>query len=233
MTLLEKVESAQAVFFDLFHTLFGFDRNQVGVLHTSTLLGIPKDKWNEIVFDTSEDRLRGMDRDKYSIIRKLAHQYDPSIPEETIRYAADVRERRFYEGLTGFKSPNFETLSRLRRHGKKIGLISNADSIEVSGWFVSEFPRYFDSVIFSYEVGYMKPEPGIYQCALDFLNVRAEDCLFVGDGGNDELRGAKEMGFTTVMTTEYSGILWPDKIDARRPYSDYVVDDLRLLLEEC
>ena len=232
MKLKEKVDAAEAVFFDLFHTLFGFDRSQVGVLHTSTLLGIPQDKWNHIVFDASEDRLRGIDRDKYSIIRKLAHQYDSSIPEETIRHAADIREQRFYEGLTRFRSPKFEVLSQLRQQGKKIGLISNADSIEVSGWFVSEFPRYFDSVIFSYEVGYMKPEPEIYRCALDSLNVRTEDAIFVGDGGNDELRGAREIGFTTVMTTEYSSALWPEKIDARRQYSDYVVDDLRMLVEE-
>ena len=232
MTLKEKVDASDAVFFDLFHTLFGFERSQVGVLHTSTLLGIPQDQWDHIVFNTSEDRLRGIDRDKYSIIRSMAHQYDPSIPEEAIRQAADIRERRFYEGLTGFRTPKFEVLRKLRQRGKKIGLISNADSIEVSGWFVSEFPQYFDSVIFSYEVGYIKPEPEIYHCALKSLNVRAEDAIFVGDGGNDELWGAREVGFTTVMTTEYSNELWPEKIDARRPFSDYVVDDLRKLVEE-
>lgn len=232
MKLIEKVNSSKAVFFDLFHTLFGFDRSQIRSQHTATLLGIPEESWDHIVFNKSENRLRGLDRDKYSIIRELAHQYDPSISEETIRHAADIRERRFYEGLTGFRSPRFEVLKRLRQQGEKIGLISNADSIEVLGWFVSEFPQHFDSVTFSYEIGYLKPEPEIYLHALNTLQVKADDAIFVGDGGSEELRGAKNLGFTTVMTTEYTSRLWPGKIDARRQYSDYVVDDLRKLVEE-
>ena len=79
----------------------------------------------------------------------------------------------------------------------------------------------FDTVIFSYVTGYVKPEPEIYQIALDSLGVTAEESIFVGDGGSDEIRGAKEVGFTTVMTTEIISKLWPEKIDARAKYADY------------
>lgn len=40
----------------------------------------------------------------------------------------------------------------------------------------------------------VKPEPEIYRIALESLGVRPDQSVFVGDGGSDELRGAREMG---------------------------------------
>jgi putative hydrolase of the HAD superfamily len=86
-------------------------------------------------------------------------------------------------------------------------------------------------VTFSYQVGSVKPEPEIYRLALNSLNVSPEDSIFVGDGGSNELFGAKNVGFTTVMTTEIIGQLWPDKIQERRKHTDYVIDHFDLLTE--
>ena len=50
----------------------------------------------------------------------------------------------------------------------------------------------FDEAIFSYEVGYLKPQAEIYQIALEKMNVNPEKSIFIGDGGSDELKGAKK-----------------------------------------
>jgi len=231
MELSEKIRESKAVFFDLFHTLFSFVSNKTNGRNTSAMLGIPKDTWNQLLYDSSGDRLRGLEKDKYTIIRKLAHQYDPKIKESVIRDAADSRRKRFHDGLSSLKTSKVQVIEALRSRGKKIGLISNADSVEVSGWFSSPFVPHFDSVIFSYQVGYIKPEPEIYQCGLDSLGVSAKDSIFVGDGGSNELWGAKNLGFTTVMTTEIIGDLWPDKIEERRMHADYIIDRFDLLTE--
>ena len=47
-----------------------------------------------------------------------------------------------------------------------------------------------DAVILSYEVGYVKPDPQIFQLAADSLDVAATDCLMIGDSPYDDTGGA-------------------------------------------
>jgi len=229
MKIEDRIFQSKAVFFDLFHTLFSFKSDGTKGQSTSEILGIPESIWNDLLFESSDERFRGLENDKYKIIRKLAHSYNPKINEETIRLAADLREERFAIGLRSVSKERVEALVALKTIGKKIGLISNADSIEVSGRSASPLAKLFDSVVFSYSTGVVKPEPEIYLLALDSLGVCPEDSVFVGDGGSDELRGAKEIGFTTVMTTEIIRSLWPEKIAAREAYADYTVTNLNQL----
>ena len=58
----------------------------------------------------------------------------------------------------------------------------------------------FDDVIFSCDVGILKPDKEIYELAMAHLNVKPEASMFVGDGGSSELMGAKLVGMRTVFT---------------------------------
>lgn len=227
--LTSQLAASKAVFFDLFHTLFSFKAERTAGQSTSALLGIPEARWDHLLFASSERRLRGLIHDRYEIIAELAHLYDPSIDEALIRKVADLRVERFTAGLQRVNPERIAVLRALRAAGKKIGLISNADSVEVSGWKASPLAACFDSVVFSFATGYVKPEPEIYKTALESLGVAPTESVFVGDGGSDELRGAKELGFTTVMTTEIIGPLWPEKIAGRRVHADHVVASLAAL----
>ena len=44
-----------------------------------------------------------------------------------------------------------------------------------------------------------KPGPAIYLLAAGRMGARPEDCVFVGDGGSDELAGAKAAGMRTAQ----------------------------------
>ena len=228
--MLDRIRNAEAVFFDLFHTLYSHRSSGARGFGTSGILGVPQDEWNRLLFEGSDARARGIVTDKYEIIRQIAHQIDPSIPESKIREAADYRESRFYEGLASLDAPKSAVIRELKLQGRKIGLISNADAVEVKGWFVSPISRLFDSVVFSYAVGYVKPEPDIYRIALDALGVSAERSVFVGDGGSNELIGARKLGFTTILTTEIIRDLWPERIPERLPYADFVIDRFEQLI---
>ena len=52
----------------------------------------------------------------------------------------------------------------------------------------------FDATVFSCDVGVSKPDPRIYEIACERLEVEPAECLFVGDGANDELPGAERVG---------------------------------------
>jgi len=150
-----------------------------------------------------------------------------SIPRSLIR--SYVRQQRtVYTGFTThsgiFEQPTLGMLEQLMDAGKVLGLISNGDVNEFTGWQTSPLHQFFCCAVFSCDVGYVKPEQEIYELCVKRLGVKPADCLYVGDGGSDELRGAKACGMTTVITIRVIKDLWPEKIDGRRRYADHEID---------
>jgi putative hydrolase of the HAD superfamily len=91
------------------------------------------------------------------------------------------------------------TLEELRRRGHLLGMISACSQEVPDVWDRTPFGPLFDSAVFSCSVGVSKPDPRIYQVACEELGVEAGDCIFVGDGANDELPGAERAGMTAVQ----------------------------------
>ena len=93
-------------------------------------------------------------------------------------------------------------LDSLRSRGLKLGLVSNAFD---PGWLLHGdleqmgLAERLDFAVFSSEVGKRKPDPLIFETALDALGVRAEDALFVGDRRYEDVRGASDVGMTTAQ----------------------------------
>jgi len=91
------------------------------------------------------------------------------------------------------------TLDELRSRGLRLGLISNCTEDVPLVWDETPFAGLFDATAFSATEGCMKPDRRIYERLLDQLGVPAEAALFVGDGANDELEGARRVGMTPVL----------------------------------
>lgn len=60
------------------------------------------------------------------------------------------------------------------------------------------FKEWFDGGIFSHEVGVRKPDPKIYEFALQHAGVKAEESVFIDDK-ESSLVPAKAMGITTIL----------------------------------
>jgi putative hydrolase of the HAD superfamily len=226
-----ELDNYHAIVFDLFHTLTSADALRVPGKGTSEILGVSSEDWNKQLFVYSEDRLRGRITDPFLIIEKMAHAIDPAISDETIREAVENRIKRFRYALVNIEASTLRTLGKLKGAGKLLGLVSNADMNEVLGWEDSPLKPFFDAVVFSYRVGYIKPEREIYEICLDELKVNPEECIYVGDGGGDELKGAKQLGMKTVLTIHVIKEFWPDRIAKGREFADYEVDKIEELLE--
>jgi len=90
-----------------------------------------------------------------------------------------------------------EVIRGLRRK-YKTGVISNAMSD--ARCFLEEEARIadaFDALTYSYAVGIMKPQPGIFRAALEALDVQAGQAVFVDDFERNVL-GAWELGMQAV-----------------------------------
>lgn len=93
-------------------------------------------------------------------------------------------------------------LDSLRDRGLVTGLVSNAFD---PGWLLHEdlarmgLAERLDAAVFSSEIGKRKPHPAIFEAVLSRLGVAPEETLFVGDRRYEDVRGAKELGMTTVL----------------------------------
>jgi putative hydrolase of the HAD superfamily len=176
-----------------------------------------------MLIEKSRWRLSGEERDPVKIVRTLAHTIDPTIPEERIAEAARVRIRRFRDALLCVPGENRQALERLTSAGVKLGLISNADAVEIAAWPECPLAGCFDAEVFSCDVGYVKPEAEIYLECLERIGLEARDCLFVGDGGSNELEGARAVGMRPVFMSGVVSDLWPEETSARRAAADHEI----------
>jgi putative hydrolase of the HAD superfamily len=104
-----------------------------------------------------------------------------------------------------------ETLRRLRADGYRVGLITVCSEDVETLWPESAFAGLFDAEVFSSRIGISKPDPRIYLACCEQLGVEPREAVFVGDGANDELEGARRVGMRAVLIHK-SGQdpLWPE-----------------------
>jgi len=94
-----------------------------------------------------------------------------------------------------------EALARLRSAGLRLGVVSNSDGRVEEALRAAGLSDYFDVVIDSSLVGVEKPDPRIFQAALDALAVRPDESLYVGDVYEVDVVGARAAGIEAVLLT--------------------------------
>lgn len=229
--LSQAMEKKKAVIFDLFHTLTAIEltRDDFRPL-THQVLRVSKEAWDDQLQKRSRERLTGEKKDALAIVGDMAHAIDPSIPHDVIRAATENRIARFAAALIQIPEESRSVLQALKSRGKRIGLISNADVMEVAAWHQCPIAHLFDSAVFSCLVGYIKPQAEIYKLCLRELGVAPKESLFVGDGGSNEMEGARSLGITTVMITGIINEIWPARIPEGRRHADFVIERLSELV---
>jgi putative hydrolase of the HAD superfamily len=92
-----------------------------------------------------------------------------------------------------------ETLEELGRRGIRRGLLSVCTEEVPAVWAETLLAPHFEAAVFSATCGLVKPDPRVYALACEELGVRPEEAIFVGDGANDELAGARRAGLRAVL----------------------------------
>ena len=96
-----------------------------------------------------------------------------------------------------------DELAKLTSEGYSLGVISNWDKTAIPLLEEFELSSYFNNIIISSEVGIEKPDPGIFQFALDQASVSVDDCIYVGDNYYDDGIGSRNIGMDFVIINPY------------------------------
>ena len=83
-----------------------------------------------------------------------------------------------------------DTLSRLKQQGVRIAVVSNSDGSVAGSLGVAGLADEFEFIIDSHEVGVSKPDPAIFEAALNRLDLHPEDVWYVGDSVFHDVYGA-------------------------------------------
>lgn len=221
----------KAVLFDLFTTLTSLKHlKDAPGRFTYEILGVPPEAWSNALFHKSRQRLIGAITDPVEIIKDVAWKIDPWISEDVLKEAVDERRIRFRYCLENPPEGVVDSLREIRNAGYKTALVSNADVIEIEAWKGSELDSCFDEIIFSCHEGFMKPDPEIFTLATERVGVDAEDCLYVGDGGNQELIASAEAGMTAVLTSQFLQAVSPQKVIEREKTVNHHIRNLDEIL---
>lgn len=96
--------------------------------------------------------------------------------------------------------PVFE---RLRHEGLRMALVSNWDARLTKLCFDLGLDRYLDSIISSASVGLVKPDPHIFEVALERMDVAPARTVHVGDHYYADVLGARSVGISPVLIDRF------------------------------
>ena len=187
----------RAVVFDFFGTLTRSVQRGPQHADIARRLGCDPEVIRGVLDRTFHSRARGTFGSAEATLRWVSEQAGGRPQPEQVQAAVPARVDAL-KADTQLRPDAVSALRALKERGLSTALIS--DCTHELPAFLPSLPvsDLLDARVFSVEVGVCKPDPRIYRAACDMLGVRAEECVYVGDGGSRELTGAAAVGMTPI-----------------------------------
>ena len=137
---------------------------------------------------------------------------------------------KLYDGVT-------DLLEALKKKGKKIYLLSNAQRIFTEyEMHTLGIAKYFDDIFISSTCGVKKPDSRFFQLLIDKYNLDITKSVMIGNDGISDIAGAKSVGLDTFYIHSNISpklpeetVILPDGTGKKRkimPDADYVLDGM-------
>ncbi len=187
----------RAVLFDFFGTLTRSIQRGRRHQAVAELLGCDFDTMVDVLDRSYYLRASGVLGDAADTLRWVCQRVGTRPTEAALRAALAARLAAI-RADTRLRADAVPALRALRLRGLLTGLVS--DCTHELPMLLPQLPvaPLLDALVFSIKVGRCKPDRAIYLAACRRLDVAPTDCLYVGDGGSQELTGATRAGMTAV-----------------------------------
>src|SRR5512138_1934653 len=131
-------------------------------------------------------------------------------PEKSLEFAPSVSQHmgEFYKPESVIPEDVRRTLPQLKQAGYILGVISNRDKPFQDLLHEHGIGEFFDFSLAAGEVNSYKPEPGIFEHALQRMNLSAQDVIYVGDNYYADVVGARRAGLRPILYDPFG--IFPD-----------------------
>jgi putative hydrolase of the HAD superfamily len=207
----------KAIIFDLDGTLL--NRNESVKLFVDRQHERLNKKLDHIPKDTYMTRFIELDKRGYvwkdKVYQQLVDEFD--IKQITWEELLQDYISQFKDSCVPF--PNLiKMLEELKSNNLSLGMITNGyGQFQMDNIKALEIEKYFDVILVSEWEGVKKPDPSIFNKALEILNVSPNEAIFVGDHPENDVLAAKKVGMKGI---------WKKVSQWNNVNADYMVDDL-------
>jgi putative hydrolase of the HAD superfamily len=186
----------RAAIFDLWGTLipFDFERGQHLFALFAKALGVPAEEFEREWRRGYHQRLVSDLRASFEDVCGVLGVTRAGAVDECLELRVEGHREMFVP-----REDAVATLRELRVGGYSTGLITNCSSEIPELLHESSLAGLFDVEVFSCNAGLRKPDRAIYELATTQLGVDPQLCLYIGDGDDQELDGARDFGMRAVL----------------------------------
>lgn len=195
------------IFFDLDHTLWDFEKNSaltfekiliennVGVaLNDFLKVYVPN---NLVFWKLYREEKITKSQLRYQRLKVVFDKLGHPIADETI----DLLAIEYIAHLSSFNHlfPNTKEILEYLRPKYNLHVITNGfQEIQEKKMKNSNIHSYFDKIVDSEMVGVKKPNPIIFDFALNLVNVAPNEALMIGDSIEADILGAQQVGMNVL-----------------------------------
>lgn len=138
-----------------------------------------------------------LDQARAARMRALFDEFDPRLPDEACLTAAHLY--REHHQANRRLVPGARALLDAAAARARLGIVTNNSTAEqIEKLAKLDIARYFDTIVISEDVGVAKPDPRIFEIALERIGFPASECVHVGDSWTSDVRGAQAAGIACV-----------------------------------
>jgi HAD superfamily hydrolase (TIGR01549 family) len=203
---LDKLRKTRAVLFDIDDTIF--DRNRAQHLALEIIVR----KLPEVFKNLEKERIKAAFIESDLITTR---DFDAGAPSEGLR---DIRSRLFLR-ILGISEEYTHIITHMyvreypavnapvpgvkdivsKLGGKyEMGIVSNGFAdVQYTKLDTIGLRQKFTCIVLSEEIGIRKPDPKIFQHAIDVMNLKPGECIYVGNSYTNDVIGAAHAGMTT------------------------------------
>jgi putative hydrolase of the HAD superfamily len=228
---LQVKHAYKSVVFDLFHTVVDDDDFRPKNYGRAKLVAQELDVDLQSFTSYWSDTLARRNTDRSQTVANLIKEYlslrGKKFGEEIIAKVDSEMGRYQDMAILNPRPDVVSGLETLAQRGMKLGLLSNCDEREIRRWPDSPLAQRFDAACFSCDIGVTKPSLTAYAMVLERLKTLPQEAVYVGDGGSNELEGARKAGFGLVVFMDgfvaNNGFRNPDELESLRRTADVVI----------
>lgn len=131
----------------------------------------------------------------FTIFYKL---FSENLPELEIKNIEDLAKDIVYNtSKYVFYDDVKEVIPRLKNK-YKMAVVSDAWPSLENVFIDADMKKYFEIIVISTQIGTLKPDPKMYETAIENLNVNNSEAIFIDDNINNCL-GAKRLGIKSIL----------------------------------